>query len=187
MVERLIIQIKHALISLLVVFSLVSTGHTPIFYDSLSISSQVPISSWNYWGYRKLAEKIGNEKTHQVIEIIESSDYPELIKAVITIESLWEPFAISTREARGLMQIRMIAAKELRKEIKPADLYDPVTNVNLGIQIFEQHMNHFLDFNEPLHWALTSYNRGRYGTFALNLKPPRTRYSNKVLALIENL
>jgi len=122
-----------------------------------------------------------------VIGIIEASNYPDLVKAIITVESNWDPFALSEREARGLMQIRMIAAKELKEDIKPSDLYDPIINVKMGIRIFEEHMDHFLGFKETVHWALNSYNRGRHGTFALNLDPPRTRYSNKVLALTENL
>ena len=175
------------LISFAAIFMLANYAYTPVLQVAAQPQQCLMEHLREFRGYRKLIDIVDLDKALRVIELIETSKYPDLIKAIITVESDWDPLALSNREARGLMQIRMIAAKELKEDIKPSDLYDPIINVKMGIRIFEEHMDHFLGFKETVHWALNSYNRGRHGTFALNLDPPRTRYSNKVLASTGNL
>ena len=135
----------------------------------------------NYVGYHYLLGQIGSDETIEVIRIIERSSYPDLVKAIIEVESSWRVKARSCMDARGLMQVRLIAARDIDPKISPEDLFDPVTNVRLGVQIFENHMAYFSPFSSTVHWALTAYNRGRKGTFDLKSYPPRTSYSNKVL------
>ncbi len=135
----------------------------------------------NYDGYRKLLKQVSSEQTLQVIQLIESSEYPEFVRAIIEVESGWFVQAHSYRNARGLMQIRPIAAWDIDPDITVDKLFDPVVNVSLGIQLFDDHMEYFFGWNDPEHWALTSYNRGRSGTFALDMHPPSTRYSRKVI------
>ena len=139
----------------------------------------------NQWGYQKLINNIGMDKTREVAELIESSFYPDLIRSIIMVESNWDPDARSNVDALGLMQVRMIAAGEVDPEITEELLFDPVTNVQIGIYIFEEHMKHFVEREATEHWALTSYNRGRGGTFALHIIPPSTDYSRKVLDLLD--
>lgn len=136
-----------------------------------------------YEGYQYLLSQVGSDETIEVIRLIENSLYPDLVKAIIEVESNWCAEALSPRDARGLMQIRPIAALDIDPCFTPDKLFDPVENVRIGIIIFEDHMDYFTKYNDSEHWALTSYNRGRKGTFNLELRPPRTRYSSKVLNL----
>jgi len=137
----------------------------------------------DFWGYAKLADQIGDEEAFIVASMVENSTYPDLIRAIITVESAWDARARSCRDAIGLMQIRMIAANEYISDITEEELFDPLINVDVGIRIFEQHMNFFGDYSDAEQWALTSYNRGRAGTFSLNRIPPITDYSQKVIDL----
>jgi soluble lytic murein transglycosylase-like protein len=184
---KIVVSPRLVLISLMMALLLVSEGHTPGLLDQAAHCRFFKGGSLEFWGYRKLVGRIGGGKTWQVAQMIENSEHPGLVKAIISVESNWDPFALSSREARGLMQIRMIAARELKGDIQPSALYDPVLNVRLGIQILEEHLDYFNGFSEPEHWALTSYNRGRQGTFALNMNPPRTRYSTRVLKLCKDM
>ncbi|NQT34908.1 lytic transglycosylase domain-containing protein [bacterium] len=138
----------------------------------------------SYEGYRDLLQQTGSDIAIEIIGLIENSSHPELVKSIIEVESNWRVDALSPRDARGLMQIRPVAGMEIEPELTPDDLFDPVLNVRIGIEIFERHMDYFLDFHDTEHWALTAYNRGRKGTFDLNLIPPSTRYSRKVLGLV---
>ena len=140
-----------------------------------------------YDGYQILLRQAGPEATLDVIRLVESSRSPELVKAIIEVESGWKVGALSQRGARGLMQIRPIAAGEIDPSLEPDDLFDPVLNITLGIEIIESHLDYFADYNETELWALTSYNRGRVGTFALDLHPPDTRYSREVLSHLQQM
>ncbi len=171
------------LVSLLLLTTLATApvvSEEAIFFDPLE-------GKLDYWGYQRLIPEIGMEKTRKVAELIEFSTYPEFVRAIITVESAWWYEARSYMDAIGLMQIRMIAANEVDPFITEEELFEPVANVEIGIEIFEEHMKYFDVFDETEHWALTSYNRGRYGTFALKQAPPYTDYSLKVLELSEKM
>jgi len=141
----------------------------------------------DYRGYRRLAGQIGEEKANLAAKLIEYSAYPDLIRAIITIESSWKVNALSKMDAIGLMQVRLITAREVDPNITRERLFDPIHNIVIGIEIFENHMDYFNEYENGELWALTSYNRGRYGTFALHKSPQSTRYSRKVLELSENM
>ena len=181
------LNINRIVLPLLAVFMLAGFGYAPEqtteYIDEMSRIEPL-LSAYNdYDWYGKLYRQAGMDETLQVIELIESSSYPELVKAIIEVESTWRTNALSFMDARGLMQIRPIAAYEVVPDLDIADLYDPVINVQIGIAIFEAHMDFFTEYNETEHWALTAYNRGRQGTFNLKQAPPRTTYSHKVLDL----
>jgi soluble lytic murein transglycosylase-like protein len=55
---------------------------------------------------------------------------PNLVKAVIAVESQFTPTALSHCGARGLMQLMPATAKELG--VKACDLWDPETNISAG-------------------------------------------------------
>lgn len=169
------------------IFIFANVGLTPVSeYDEKDLED-LSDGKGDFWGYKRLARQVGEEKAYIVANLIEQSSYPDLIRAIITVESSWWMQAISNREARGLMQIRMVAAKEIDPDITPELLFDPIRNIEIGIQIFEEHMDYFDDYKESEHWALTSYNRGRSGTFSLKQNPPETEYSLKVLEYAGNL
>ncbi len=87
---------------------------------------------------------------------------PQWIMSIITQESAWQTDAISSADARGLMQLIDATAKRLSKKLgvkywgKP-QLHDADFNLQLGIfyqrQLFDRFNNH------PL-LALSSYNAG---------------------------
>ncbi len=61
---------------------------------------------------------------------------PQLLLAVIAIESRYNPFAESAVGAQGLMQVMTsVHRAKLRSSGGPASVFDPVVNVRVGAQI----------------------------------------------------
>ncbi len=91
---------------------------------------------------------------------------PELVLAVIEVESWFDPYAISRSGAQGLMQVMPFWLDEIGH---PEDnLINIDTNLRMGCTI----LKYYLDMeNGELHPALARYN-GSYGSKV---------YSNKVL------
>jgi len=78
---------------------------------------------------------------------------PALVKAVIGVESGWNPSAISNKGARGLMQLIPSTAGELGV----GNAFDPVQNVNGGTA----YLRSLLDrFHGDLEKSLAAYNAG---------------------------
>jgi soluble lytic murein transglycosylase-like protein len=78
---------------------------------------------------------------------------PELIRAVITAESAFNPLAVSRVGAQGLMQLMPALAKELGV----IDAFDPRQNIMAGSRYLSQLLD-ARDGNVAL--ALASYNAG---------------------------
>ena len=92
---------------------------------------------------------------------------PELVLAVIDIESAFERFAVSSAGARGLMQVMPFWLDEL-KQPEGTNLFDIPTNLRMGCTI----LRYYLDMeNGDLTRALARYN-GSTG---------KTWYSERVL------
>lgn len=84
---------------------------------------------------------------------------PMLVLAVIKVESRFKDSAISTRGARGLMQIRPFVAHALAGEVEwegERNLDDPVLNIKLGTFYLRYLKNSFRE----LELALAAYNQG---------------------------
>jgi soluble lytic murein transglycosylase-like protein len=78
---------------------------------------------------------------------------PALIKAIILAESGYDPKATSKKGAIGLMQIMPDTASGMSVE----DMYDPVYNINAGVE----HLKFLLEeFGGDLELALAAYNAG---------------------------
>ncbi|MFH0766382.1 MAG: lytic transglycosylase domain-containing protein [Calditrichota bacterium] len=148
-------------------------------------SWELPESAASYEGYQILQDQIGEEQTCIIAKLIEDSSCPELIRSIIAVESEWQVNAVSPLRAIGLMQIRSSAAADINPGITEEILFNPMRNVELGIAIFEKYMDYFDDYSDPEQWALTSYNRGLFGAISLDMDPPSTSYSRRVLLNME--
>jgi soluble lytic murein transglycosylase len=83
---------------------------------------------------------------------------PLLVAAVIQVESRFDPFAVSGVGACGLMQLMPPTAEWLlSRDLKPAHLFNPVLNIELGTLYLSQLMD---QFDGDLNRALIAYNAG---------------------------
>lgn len=78
---------------------------------------------------------------------------PSLVKAVILAESGYNPRAVSSRGASGLMQLMPSTARALGVE----DIFDPEHNINGGTKYLRQLLN---QLQGDLQLALAAYNAG---------------------------
>ena len=95
---------------------------------------------------------------------------PELVLALIEVESHFDPYAISKSGAQGMMQIMPFWLDEIGR---PDDnLIDMKTNLRMGCTILKYYMDME---NNDLHRALARYNGSRGSKV----------YSNKVLTALQ--
>ena len=92
--------------------------------------------------------------------------HPELVRAVIVVESAFNPHAVSPRGAKGLMQLRPATARRYGV----SDPFDPEQNITAGAHYLRDLLSRY---GNNLELALAAYNAGedaveRYG----NTVPP---------------
>ncbi|MEW5693118.1 MAG: lytic transglycosylase domain-containing protein [Candidatus Hydrogenedentota bacterium] len=78
---------------------------------------------------------------------------PNLIKAIIEVESNWNRYAVSHRGAKGLMQLMDITIRELGVK----DPFDPEENIEAGTRFFSSLLKMY---DNSLEEALSAYNYG---------------------------
>jgi soluble lytic murein transglycosylase-like protein len=105
---------------------------------------------------------------------------PYLVRAVILAESGANPWAVSPRDARGLMQLLPSTGRSLGAH-RTEDLFDPRTNIFLGTKYIGQLL---ADFNGDPARALAAYNAGPQALLESRRLPAETRaYVPRVLRL----
>ena len=121
--------------------------------------TNVPTSS-NYRLYIKERPRVAEERpaTNRYDRLISDAAQKfkisfSLLKAMIKVESDYNPRAVSKKGAKGLMQIM----PETRRALNIVNVFDPVENIMGGAQYFRQLFNRF-DGKLPL--ALAAYNAG---------------------------
>lgn len=107
--------------------------------------------------------------------------HPELLHAVIRAESAYNPSAVSSAGAIGLMQLMPATASRYNV----SDIYDPVQNVRGGAQYLRFLLNMF---DHDLRLALAGYNAGenavvKYGN-RIPPYPETQKYVRKVMQFL---
>jgi soluble lytic murein transglycosylase-like protein len=103
-----------------------------------------------------------------------------LVKAVIQVESGYEPRARSKSGAMGLMQLMPQTARQYG--VAQQRLYDPRANIEAGIKHLKSLLDHL-----PLHLALAAYNAGEGAVQRFRGVPPypeTQKYVSTILALL---
>lgn len=109
---------------------------------------------------------------------------PELLRAVIVVESGFDPDALSGKGARGLMQLMPATAEAYGAN----DARDPTQNIHAGARYLRRLMDRYED---DLELTLAAYNAGesaveRYGRRIPPFDETR-RYVPKVLKVYQSL
>jgi soluble lytic murein transglycosylase-like protein len=106
---------------------------------------------------------------------------PNLVLAIISVESDFNPRAVSSAGALGLMQVMPFWKKVLEVD----DLSHPETSIHAGVQI----LLHYQQLYDDVDLTLTAYNRGptAVNEALANGENPATGYSAKVLELWQRL
>jgi len=103
----------------------------------------------------------------------------KLVRALVQVESAYQPRARSPKGAMGLMQLM----PETARQYGVADPYDPVSNIEAGIK----HLKSLLQrFPKSVALALAAYNAGEGAVMRFNAIPPyaETRnYVSRILSL----
>jgi soluble lytic murein transglycosylase-like protein len=103
---------------------------------------------------------------------------PALIKAIIFVESGYDPMATSKKGAIGLMQIMPDSFTDLSME----DMYNPVHNINAGVEYLRFLLN---QFGGDLELAIAAYNAGSSKVREYQGIPPYESTKNFVKEVFE--
>ncbi len=128
----------------------------------------------------------GRSETLEPIIATASRDYsvdPNIVRAVIKVESNYNERAVSPKGALGLMQLMPSTAREMGV----TDAFDPSQNINGGVRYLSELLG---IFGGDLPLALAAYNAGPARVLGTNRIPaiPETRsYVERVLGLYHHL
>lgn len=86
---------------------------------------------------------------------------PETIRALIYVESRYDPTATSSKNCVGLMQLNPKWQTERARSLGVEDLYDPYGNILTGVDLFNDLLTNYADGDEV--YAIMMYNMGHVG------------------------
>ena len=105
-----------------------------------------------------------------------------LVLAVISVESSFRPWVISSSNDYGLMQINVINHGRFSEEYGITDFLNPCLNAFCGITLLAEHYNRYQDESK----ALMAYNLGTAGAKRLwGSGIYETSYTRKVISIKE--
>jgi soluble lytic murein transglycosylase-like protein len=105
-----------------------------------------------------------------------------LVKAIIRAESGFNPYAISRKGARGLMQLM----PETAQRMNVSNIFDPKDNIDGGVRYFKYLLSLF---NNDLRLSLAAYNAGENIVAQVKGIPPYREtiyYVKKVLVFYQS-
>lgn len=104
---------------------------------------------------------------------------PDLIRCVISAESDFDRFAVSSKGAHGLMQLTIPTAYAYAVR----DVYDPVENIHGGAKL----LKHLIEkFHGDLRLVLAAYNAGESNVIKYSGVPPFPETINYVKKVLHN-
>ena len=135
-----------------------------------------------------IRRKIDQQLAYTIAESVyrnckESNKDPDMILAIMAIESYFIPRAKSPAGARGLMQVMPFWAKEFGISVE--DLYDIDMNIKAGIKILTSYEKLYKRYD----LVLTTYNKGPVlvKRDLRNGIDPRTGYSSAIIKMHKRL
>jgi hypothetical protein len=92
--------------------------------------------------YVEIPKTVAHDIADNIIRLSKKYDIsPELIVGIIQVESSFNPMAVSSKKARGLMQVMPEWVKKIDGVNKITDLHDIDININTGIQVLLIHID----------------------------------------------
>lgn len=129
------------------------SGYELIFYSGSSEKTANALKSEN-WRNNNFEREISNASKLYGLDIA-------LIKAVIKVESNFNPKAVSPKGAKGLMQLMPATAQQYNVY----NLFDPTQNIAAG----SKHLRYLMaKFNNNIKLALAAYNAGEQSVLKYN-------------------
>ncbi len=103
----------------------------------------------------RMYPRLSREIVHSAVKYSEKYDLsPILVLAVVAAESEFYPFAVSKKDAKGLMQINLQANLELLIQegilAEASDIFDPDRNMEAGCFLLRRFINESTDLNAAL-------------------------------------
>jgi hypothetical protein len=104
---------------------------------------------------QRMYPRLSREIVQSAIKYSDKYDLsPILVLAVVEAESEFYPFAISKKDAKGLMQVNPGAHQQLLLQEgifqEPSDIFDPDRNIEAGCFLLRKFINESPDFNTAL-------------------------------------
>lgn len=101
-----------------------------------------------------------------------------LIKAIMQAESSFNPYAVSSKGARGLMQVM----PETASRYGVRDIYNPTENIRAGVE----HLKYLSEiFNNKVYLVIAAYNAGENAVLRHRGIPPYEETQNYVRKVLQ--